>query len=37
MVNGDSFEGEFKLYGGEELKVGETLVSIYHSIVDSQN
>ena len=25
MVNGDSFEGEFKLYGGEELKVGETL------------
>jgi hypothetical protein len=25
MVNGDAFEGEFKLYGGEELKVGETL------------
>jgi len=25
MVNGDSFEGEYKLYGGEELKVGETL------------
>ncbi len=25
MVNGDAFEGEYKLYGGEELKVGETL------------
>ena len=25
LVNGDVFEGEYKLYGGEELKVGETL------------
>ncbi len=25
LVNGEAFEGEYKLYGGEELKVGETL------------
>ena len=25
LVNGETFAGEFKLFGGEELKVGETL------------
>ena len=25
LVNGENFDGEFKLFGGEELKVGETI------------